>query len=263
MRSKSIARVFSLLIPICATATAFLVSGCALVDTFNPRANTMNQAITTYRNDATLLNIIRARYNEPLNFVALTGATGHSSLGASEGLPTVTFGPDVPVITATTKPTRNYSFGPNAITESSTVDFNVSLLDDPQSYGALMTALDPATIGFFTIRSFRQNILLPLFINEIRIIPINSSQSYSFFSNQFDTSLIVCTDNGVNPDDVSDRRSFFECGRTRIKVSDRPPKEKFAELAAKCAPPYVCVSPFTIIVTYLIDRGIQFQVPAG
>jgi hypothetical protein len=216
----------------------------------------MNVAMTDYRNEATLLNIVRASRNEPMNFVALTGATGHATLGGTQGLPTVTFGPDIPVITATTKIPRNYAFGPNSINEAASVDFTVSLLDDPGSYAALMTPLDPAMMGFFFGRNWPATLLLPLFVNEIRIIPIRDGKrpamSYAFFVNQTkDPIYVFCSKN--------DDQKTFACNPTPMKETDRDYVEKVE--ACRAGESAVCTTPGLIIFAYLKDRALRFQIP--
>jgi hypothetical protein len=237
-----------------AGVAGFLASACAIVDTFNPRAYTMNHAMTNYRNEATLLNIVRASQNEPMNFVALTGATGHSSFGGSQGLPTVTVGPDLPVINAVTNPTRNYGFGPNSLNESSTVDFTVSLLDDPQSYAASMTPLDPAMMGFFFGRNWSVPLLLPLFVSEIRIIPHVGRTSFAFFGNPRSLRFIFCR---KNPPDVA---PYLQCDRRATMASDSEIAEQSEECRAGRA---YCVPAAFIIFLYLQDRGFTVHVPAG
>jgi len=70
------------------SACACLFANCALVDKLDTRADELNRTFTDYRDLSTLLNIVRASRNEPMNFVVMTGTTGHGALTGNEGLPT-------------------------------------------------------------------------------------------------------------------------------------------------------------------------------
>jgi hypothetical protein len=223
-----------------------LLAACGVVDTYNSRAGTMNRALTDYRNEATLLNIVRASRSEPMNFVALTGATGHTTLGGSQGFPTITVGPDIPVISAMTTPTRNFGFGPNTFNESIGVDFTVSILDDPTSYSALMTPLDPAMMAFFLARGLRPPQLIPLFFKEIRIIKGDSI--YSYYTNHSPNSpLFIC----------KSRQMPLRCEYNTVGASTK-------EERVLCESSNVfCFPPAEVVIGYLTSRGINFQTPIG
>src|SRR5262249_17068052 len=148
-----------------------------------------NRSMTDYRNEATLLNIVRASYSEPMDFVALTGATGHNTFMASEGLQPFLLGPHTAVLAAQPIPARPFNVGPVSLVETASNDFTVSLLDDPQSYSALMTPIDAATIAFLQRENIPLEVLLPLIISEIRIIVKDGpgktkATVYSFFTDR-------------------------------------------------------------------------------
>jgi hypothetical protein len=71
------------------TVTVIVLStGCAVIDGpgLGERAEGINRSIADYRNVATLLNIIRASNYEPLQFVSISGVTGHNTLNTSISL---------------------------------------------------------------------------------------------------------------------------------------------------------------------------------
>jgi hypothetical protein len=115
-----------------------------------------------------------------MNFVVMTGTTGHGTLTGNEGLPTFIVGPGTPAAPVNA---RNFVFGPNTLSESASNDFNVSVLDDPQSYAALMTPVDIGTIAFFFQEQLSRPLLLPLFVNQMRVIPDGGATAYQFNSN--------------------------------------------------------------------------------
>jgi hypothetical protein len=233
-------------IPLIVGLAVFLLAGCAAVDTLAPRGDTLNRTITDYRNEATLLNIIRASYNEPMNFVTLSTATGHGTLSASAGLASFTMGPGTPGL-----------FGPNTATGSATDDFNVAALDDPQSYGALMTPLDLAMMGFFFSRHWPMELLLPIFVNYIRYIPPGQNKVYAFNTDDYDPTFIFCRlPDPHHPADSAD------CERTPHSVNEAEGRQKLEECAAS---PHRsrCISPVMILFSYLTQEGLVVQVPVG
>jgi len=267
LRCKDIVGFAGVLISV--NLVLLLVGGC--VDSVvEPRSEILNRSFTDYRNQATLLNIVRASHNEPMNFVAVTGATGHGTLSATEGLQNYIFGPHTtPTLTAPV-PARNYVFGPNSLMESAANDFNITELDDPQSYAALMTPLDPGMIGVFFNRNWPVSLLLPLIISEIRVIPIPTSKdkeesiSYAFYTNQRADArkFYFCkSPPGVSFEETYDTYCDY-------KVWSLPPKAEDADYVAwmlgECsARRAFCVPPAYILITYLNESGLVFQIPTG
>lgn len=235
-------------IPLIVCAAAALVAACAAVDTVAPRGDTFNRTITDYRNEATLLNIVRTSYNEPMNFVTLNTATGHGTLGLTAGLATYVFGPGT---AAAPVAARNYSFGPNSVNASATDDFNIAVLDDPLSYGALMTPLDVAMMGFFFSRHWPMNLLLPIFVNYIRIIPAGQNNVYQFNTDDASPQFLFCHLNGLTA----------SCqGRFYVKKDDG--QEKLLECQTYPGE-FICVPPVMFLFDYLATEGLVVQVPVG
>jgi hypothetical protein len=239
-----------------AAAAACLLAGCALVDTLEPRADTLNRTFTDYRDMSTLLNIVRASRNEPMNFVVMTGTTGHGTLTGNQGLPTFILGPGT---AAAPVAARNFSFGGNSLTESASNDFNVSVLDDPSSYQALMTPLDIATIAFFLQEQhIPLSLILPLFVNRIRIIPDSGMTAYEFDPDERVPAFIYCVPKGKN--------EGLKCEVTKYYLGDDPvhTAEMIASATAACrSRAAYCLSPSTFVYGYLYLRGLVFQAPAG
>jgi hypothetical protein len=254
--TKFIKRVFrvasSLLLLAIATG---VVGGCAAVDTVEPRGDTLNRTFTDYRNNSTLLNIVRASRNEPMNFVAMTGSTGHGTLTASEGLPTFVVGPG---IVAAPVSKRNYTFGPNTVSESAGNDFNVSVLDDPGSYAALMTPLEIATIAFFLQEQIPRPLLLPLFINQIRIIPDGTNTIYDFEPNRSIPEFVYCE---LDPE----RGNKLKCDLQVYHLVDPAHLSETiaAKMAACRAGSGFCLNPVMLVYGYLYSSGLIFQTPSG
>jgi hypothetical protein len=233
-----------------------VIAGCAAVDTLEPRGDTLNRTLTDYRNTSTLLNIVRAGRNEPMNFIAMTGTTGHGTLTANEGLPTFVVGPG---ILAAPVSKRNYTFGPNTVSESASNDFTVSVLDDPASYAALMTPLEIATIAFFLQEQLPRPLLLPLFINQIRIIPDGANTIYEFNPNKPIPEFIYCE---LDPE----HGNKLKC-EVPVYYLEGDPAHSSEAIAAKMAACRAatgyCLNPVMFVYGYLYYRGLIFQTPTG
>ena len=78
---------------LCSILVATLSGSCAAVDQFGSRVRDGNLNSQDALNQETLLNIIRARDLQPLNFFAITQVSGGQTETLNTGMPTVTFGP--------------------------------------------------------------------------------------------------------------------------------------------------------------------------
>ena len=76
----------------CSLVLMALLGACAMIDTVDPRYDSVNRSTAKARNESILLNIVRASHSVPLNFVAFTRVSGSSSVGANAGLPTFGLG---------------------------------------------------------------------------------------------------------------------------------------------------------------------------
>lgn len=246
-----------LAIGVCCLGLTALIAGCALVDSsLEPRGDMLNRTITDYRNNATLLNIIRASNHEPMNFVTLSTATGHGSIQGTEGLPSFILGPHTAVTNAAPAvPARNWVFGPNSVNESVQNDFNVAALDDPQSYMALMTPLDIGMIGFFFGRHWPMPLLLPIFVNYVRIISADGKHVYEFSTDSIEPTFIFC-----RPNQDPRRTSHFVCEKQPSHISDADGRDKLNQCLSHEA---ICFAPVMIVFDYLYREGLVVQVPAG
>jgi hypothetical protein len=139
------------------------LSACSTVGAIEDRAESVNGATAEYQARAILYNILRASEAEPLNFVSLTGVTGHNTFSAGIGLPTIIIGP------GRTPPQNLFLFGPNTIGGSVSNDFNVNVVDDPTSLAALLRPTDPATIGFLINENYSVRDVLFMFISTIEL----------------------------------------------------------------------------------------------
>jgi len=76
-----------------AVCCAGFLGACAVVDKVDPRYDNVNRATANARNESILLNIVRASYDAPLNFLAFSKVTGQMQASAGAGLPQFLLGP--------------------------------------------------------------------------------------------------------------------------------------------------------------------------
>ncbi len=91
MRQEKFAKI-AVLIFSAALSTA--VSGCvSIVDSVDGHLTEMNVSADNFRNQAILLNIVRAQHGAPLSFVAMPTILGQYNSNFNAGLPTYSIGP--------------------------------------------------------------------------------------------------------------------------------------------------------------------------
>ncbi len=163
-----------LLAPVVRTLLVSMLGSCNTVGSIEERAETVNRTSADVVQNAILLNILRAREYEPLNFVSLTGVTGHNTATLGLGLPSFFTGPNRYGFGAEAGRTAQYGLlGFNNSTLggslSASNDFQVSVLDDPASNKALTKPVTPATIAFLKNQGYRTDDLFFIFVGKIMI----------------------------------------------------------------------------------------------
>jgi len=133
------------------------------VDDLENRATVVNVNMAEYADKAILLNMLRARDRAPLSFSQLSQVEGHNTLTGSLGIPSISFGPHL------SSSPRAYTVGPNTISRSFETDFTINAVDDPNTYSALFSPIDPKTIGLFAEQGYPREILFLLLTDHIRV----------------------------------------------------------------------------------------------
>lgn len=140
-------------------SSAAALGGCSVLDSaIDGRARTVNGASGDYSSVAILTNIVRASRYEPLNFVSLTGFTGHDTFNSA--MPSFVLPPANPVVVG---------FGSSTASTVFSNDFNVSVLDDPDSYAALLEPVNPALMALFVKAGYPRELIYLLFIDYLRV----------------------------------------------------------------------------------------------
>jgi hypothetical protein len=153
----------------CLLAGLLLAGGlgaCAVVDTVDPRYDTINRAAAKARNEGILLNIVRASRNLPLNFIAFSKVVGSTSAGSNFGLPQFGVGPSPLVFTVNRQAVfSNSVLGGNMRADNS---FDITLLESQGFYNGLLSPVDLPTINFFVRQGYSRELLFWLFTESAR-----------------------------------------------------------------------------------------------
>ena len=142
------------------------LSACAFTDgTVDGRYDTINRSTDAARNQAILLNIVRASRAEPLNFVAFSKIGGTTSTSMGVGLPTFFVGPDRALNQ------KQLTIGNNTLNASvgANSNFDIAILENRDFYSALLTPVDEVTLNFFERQGYPRELLFWLFADSVRI----------------------------------------------------------------------------------------------
>lgn len=153
------------------------VGACTAFDPMDSRGETLNRSAGDYANDAILMNIVRSQLYEPLSFVTITGVTGVSSVTGSLGFGGFTLGP--------AKPPLTYLLGPDSASRTNSNSFNISVVDDPASFAALLAPVNPAIIGFFINQGYPRELLFFLFTDHVRQVEEDANGRITKVVNQY------------------------------------------------------------------------------
>jgi hypothetical protein len=151
---------------VAAISTAGLAAACAVIDSVDPRHDSINRAAARARNEAILLNIVRAGHKVPLNFVAFSKISGAHNVGGSAGLPQFGLGPEPLVFTVN----RQAVFGSSVLSGSTSINnnFDVTILESRDFYSGLLSPVDLPTLNFFIRQGYSRQLLFWLFTDSVR-----------------------------------------------------------------------------------------------
>ena len=148
------------------------LAGCETIGSLDGRAQSVNEITAKYSAKAILYNIVRAKQGEPLNFVSIGAVTGHNTFNGGIGLPAINIGP------AKSTAQHMFTFGPNSLSASEGTDYSLNVMNDPQSYAALLRPVDTATIGFLLNMYYNRDTALFLFVSKIQVLENNKLTIY-------------------------------------------------------------------------------------
>ena len=150
-----------------------LLVGCAAMDyQLDPRAGVINHQTDNARNNEILLNIIRAGYSQPLNFVPISKASGKQMTDLKVGLPTFTLGPFQSLME------KQFQFAGNTWDNSSNGSFDSAPLATHDFYANMMSPIPLETASALIHMGYSRELILNTIIAAIRVEGASQTQEY-------------------------------------------------------------------------------------
>jgi hypothetical protein len=180
--SASSARLARPLYPFLALFVAMLGSACSTIDTaFPERGFAVNVASANVREDAILLNIVRASRFEPMNFVTLSKYNGSGLIEGgvqatrNNGLiyDVLNSGPVAAGTTATTALLRT-SVVPSTRTNSAAF-FDLASLENKEFYAGFLAQLDLSAINLLVNAGLSRELVLHSIVKAARVTRIDNN----------------------------------------------------------------------------------------
>ena len=154
--------------------TAFLacallpMDACAILDDqITSRSDILKDATDNAKNNWILVNIIRASHSQPLNFLAISKATGGQTTDFKVGLPNVTFGPGQTVAQ------KQYTFSGSTWDNSASMSFDSAPLVTHDFYNDMLTPVPLQVMAAFIHQGFSRELVFNALINSIRVDGLN------------------------------------------------------------------------------------------
>ena len=146
---------------------ALIVASCALVDSVDPRYDTINRSTTKARNESILLNIVRASQNVPLNFITFSRVSGSTTANVAAGAPTFLIGGNPVPTTIQRDVTFNNSTFNTSLNAAGS--FDITVLESKDFYTALLSPVDLVTLNYFLHQGYPRSLLFWLFTDSVRV----------------------------------------------------------------------------------------------
>ena len=161
------------------------LGACAMTDgVIDPRFDHLNRNTAKARNEAILLNIVRASKNIPLNFATFSKVSGSTTAAGGAALPQFAvggLGVTSQSLTASgqlvggtaqtaTGPQRSVTFTKDVLggsMQANTV-FDFSLLETGNFYAGLLKPVDLANLNYFLRQGYSRELLFWLFVESVR-----------------------------------------------------------------------------------------------
>lgn len=185
---------------------AFLVSACGVVDSMSPRVTTFNGQAANAGAKTILTNIIRAAYAEPLQFTALTSASGQASIngGLSAAIP-------FPFRGGEGTPLPRQVINGNLSSQMSAGNtFTINNQNTQEFYQGIQTPVSQTALYSLMSEGYDPRIVLNLFVSDIiltgpkgTVVLRNDPLDYGQWSN-FYSAVNQLVGNGIDGERISD-----------------------------------------------------------
>jgi hypothetical protein len=140
-----------------------LLAGCVMIDSaLPPRVSSLNFAVDQAQNDSILTNIVRAGQRQPLTFVGISKVGGTQGVSMNNGLPTLSFGPDL------ISTQKQFIFGNNTVNNQASGNFDVSALTATRDFTrGLLSDLSLSELQLILKQGVTRELLFMLAIDAI------------------------------------------------------------------------------------------------
>ncbi|HMG78484.1 MAG TPA: hypothetical protein VK591_07365 [Xanthobacteraceae bacterium] len=146
-----------------ALAAGFLVVGCEMLEPqLSPRTYKVNESSDAVLNNAILLNIVRAGYSEPLNFITIAKYTAGDQLTGGAAIGPFNFA------TLFSKPSTS-TYGPASISNQVNNSFDLNTMDTQQFYQGMLQPLDPIALELWFRQGLPRALVFYLLLDSIRL----------------------------------------------------------------------------------------------
>lgn len=163
-----------------------LLCSCASVDQFGSRIRDGNLNSQDALNQETLLNIIRARDLQPLNFFAITQVTGGQSEALTTGLPTVTLGPAATMA-------EHQTVISNSLASGVSGGYQGNPLVSTQFQSGMLSPIDTRTVALLVASHPREPVFYTV-IDQIIFRQLKTQQVFAFFNDPSGDTRSGCLD---------------------------------------------------------------------
>lgn len=167
---------------------AGVLTGCAAVDgSVAPRYDTLSRNFAEARNQAILLNIVRAAHDYPLSFSAISQALPQMTNATTFSLPSFLFGPRFCPTPATctlggSSPQRDVVVGNSTASNATTVQtqFTLSTQETKDFYNGLLRPVDLYIINHFIRQGYPRELLFWLFADLVEVKKAGKTFGYAY-----------------------------------------------------------------------------------
>jgi hypothetical protein len=181
-------------------AVACLAACTEVVDSVvDTRYAQYNRSTDWAKNEAILLNIVRASEYQPLNFLSFQPYTGSASVTGTAAAPSFIIGPD------RVNSQKQYTIGSSTLSASATGSgtINVTNLDTSDFYDSLLSPVDFVNLNAFQHQGYPRELLFRLFADYVSLKPQAGSP------NTLDSAIVY--------NDPSEVKSCFPLSPPTIK----------------------------------------------
>jgi len=157
-----------------------ILCGCAVVDPVDSRYDTVDRSLAKARNEAILLNLVRASHDYPLSFVTVANVTPSLTNTTALGLPAFLLGPKTAL--AVTPPYGEALLSSSTAANSTAVstNFNISTQETSAFYVGFLKPIDLTTLTYFIRQGYPSELLFWLFTDSFELTEYGHTFGYRY-----------------------------------------------------------------------------------